>query len=57
MEKKIKKLSLKKVTILNFEEASRILGGTGETNCPFTTEAANCSSNPGRGPVGCVESY
>jgi hypothetical protein len=49
MKSKTKKLSLKKVTILNFDEASRIMGGTEQEVCPFTTDATNCcGSQPGK---------
>lgn len=52
--KKVKKLSLKKVKILDFDDARRIVGGTVGEGCPYTTEADNCSSKAGR-PDSCTE--
>lgn len=49
MEKKsLKKLSLKKVTILNFEEANQLVGGGLLGADSYSTDADNCSSKPGR---------
>jgi hypothetical protein len=54
-QKTPKKLSFKKITILNFEEASSVIGGgTNDEACPYTTAADNCSSKPGR-PDSCEQ--
>jgi natural product precursor len=46
--KKVKKLSLKKVKVLDFEDASRVIGGTVGEGCPYTTQASDCCTKPGQ---------
>ena len=46
MHKKLKKLSLKKITILDLDDSSRVYGGLAPLDT--TTAEANCSSKPGR---------
>jgi hypothetical protein len=49
MKPKTKKLSLKKVTVLNFEEARRITGATEDEGCAEPTNVSGCcGSQPGR---------